>query len=89
MAEDGETKDDVRVPDGDIGDKINKLFTEEEKDTSKYCIAIFLLKLLANYHLFKMLSSLPPWVSKPASKLRRLQRVLKSSTGCVTKDRSS
>jgi translation initiation factor 5A len=35
MAEDGETKDDVKVPDGEIGDKINKLFTEEEKDTSK------------------------------------------------------
>lgn len=35
MADDGETKDDVKVPDGEIGDKINKLFTEEEKDTSK------------------------------------------------------
>lgn len=35
MAEDGETKDDVKVPDGEVGDKINKLFTEEEKDTSE------------------------------------------------------
>lgn len=35
MADDGETKDDVKVPDGEIGDRINKLFTEEEKDTSK------------------------------------------------------
>jgi translation initiation factor 5A len=35
MAEDGETKDDVKVPDGEIGDKIEKLFTQEEKDTSK------------------------------------------------------
>lgn len=35
MADDGETKDDVKVPDGDIGDKINKLFTEDEKDTSE------------------------------------------------------
>ena len=34
MADDGETKDDVKVPDGEIGDKIEKLFTVEEKDTS-------------------------------------------------------
>lgn len=34
MADDGETKDDVKVPDGEVGDKINKLFTEEEKDTN-------------------------------------------------------
>lgn len=36
MADDGETKDDVKVPDGEIGDKIEKLFTTEEKDTSKF-----------------------------------------------------
>ena len=36
MADDGETKDDVKVPDGEIGDKIEKLFTTEEKDTSEY-----------------------------------------------------
>ena len=35
MADDGETKDDVKVPDGEVGDKINKLFKEDEKDTSK------------------------------------------------------
>ncbi|PGH03774.1 eukaryotic translation initiation factor 5A [Polytolypa hystricis UAMH7299] len=34
MSEDGSTKDDVKVPDGEIGDKINKLFGEEEKDTN-------------------------------------------------------
>ena len=36
MSDDGSTKDDVKVPDGEVGDKINKLFTEESKDTSKY-----------------------------------------------------
>jgi translation initiation factor 5A len=41
MADDGETKDDVKVPDGDIGDKIEKLFTTEEKDTSKLLQQIF------------------------------------------------
>jgi translation initiation factor 5A len=35
MADDGETKDDVKVPDGEVGEKIDKLFTQEEKDTSK------------------------------------------------------
>lgn len=35
MADDGDMKDDVRIPDGEIGDKIRKLFQEEEKDTSK------------------------------------------------------
>jgi len=34
MSEDGTTKDDVKVPDGEVGEKINKLFREEEKDTN-------------------------------------------------------
>lgn len=34
MADDGEQKDDVKVPDGEVGDKIEKLFRTEEKDTS-------------------------------------------------------
>jgi len=36
MADDGETKDDVKVPDGEVGEKIDKLFTTEEKDTSEF-----------------------------------------------------
>ena len=35
MADDGATKDDVKVPDGEVGDKIEKLFRTDEKDTSK------------------------------------------------------
>lgn len=35
MTDSGETKDDVKVPDGEVGEKIHKLFTEESKDTSK------------------------------------------------------
>jgi translation initiation factor 5A len=34
MTDDGVTKDDVKLPDGEIGDKINKLFKVEEKDTN-------------------------------------------------------
>lgn len=35
MSDDGSTKDDVKLPEGDVGDKINKLFNEEGKETSK------------------------------------------------------
>ncbi|KAJ8108820.1 hypothetical protein OPT61_g7902 [Boeremia exigua] len=34
MSDDGSTKDDVKLPDGEVGDKINKLFVDEGKDTS-------------------------------------------------------
>jgi hypothetical protein len=37
MLDDGSTKDDVKVPDNEIGERINKLFNEEQKDTSKSC----------------------------------------------------
>jgi len=32
MSDDGSTKDDVKVPDGDLGDKIRRLFSDEGKD---------------------------------------------------------
>lgn len=35
MSEGGDTKDDVKMPEGDTGDKIQKLFKEDEKDTSE------------------------------------------------------
>lgn len=31
----GNSKDDVKIPDGEVGEKISKLFTDEGKDTSK------------------------------------------------------
>jgi translation initiation factor 5A len=34
MNDDGDTKDDVKLPDGEIGEKINRLFKVEEKDTN-------------------------------------------------------
>lgn len=36
IADDGTTKDDVRVPTGEVGDKIEQLFKVEEKDTSEF-----------------------------------------------------
>ena len=34
MSDDGSTKDDVKVPEGEVGDKVKKLFQDEGKDTS-------------------------------------------------------
>jgi translation initiation factor 5A len=34
MNDDGDTKDDVRMPEGEVGEKINRLFKTEEKDTN-------------------------------------------------------
>ncbi|KAI1987607.1 hypothetical protein LOZ54_003503 [Ophidiomyces ophidiicola] len=36
MADDGSTKDDVKLPDGEVGEKIDKLFRVEEKDIKYY-----------------------------------------------------
>ncbi|CAK7566215.1 MAG: translation initiation factor eIF5A [Sporothrix epigloea] len=34
MSDDGDTKDDVKMPEGEIGEKITKLFKVDEKDTN-------------------------------------------------------
>jgi len=34
MSEGGDIKDDVKMPDGEVGDKITKLFKDDEKDTN-------------------------------------------------------
>lgn len=36
MDDNGGTKDDVKLPEGEVGDRINKLFREDEKDTSMF-----------------------------------------------------
>ena len=38
MSDDGTTKDDVKLPEGEVGEKVTKLFREEEKDTSRYTL---------------------------------------------------
>ena len=35
MSDDGSTKDDVKMPEGEVGEKIEKLFRTDEKDTSE------------------------------------------------------
>lgn len=41
MNDDGDTKDDVKMPDGEVGEKINRLFKIEEKDTSECILVIY------------------------------------------------
>lgn len=36
MKDDGDTKDDVKVPGGEVGERLVRMFREEEKDCSKY-----------------------------------------------------
>ena len=46
MSDDGSTKDDVKLPEGEVRTKITKLFTDEGKDTSKES-----LQLLIQYNI--------------------------------------
>jgi translation initiation factor 5A len=45
MKDDGDTKDDVKLPEGDLGVRILKMFREEEKDVSKYSHILFHVSL--------------------------------------------
>ena len=78
MTDDGDTKDDVKMPDGEIGDKITKLFKEEEKDTSKslartsVTIEHVLIRSSSQTSLFS-----PPWASRPPWRPRRLPAKIK------------
>lgn len=36
MDEAGNTKDDVKLPEGEVGERIQKMFNEDGKDCSKY-----------------------------------------------------
>lgn len=73
MADDGETKDDVKVPDGEVGEKIDRLFTTEEKDTSQFQMVLASISV-ANCAV-KMSLFLLLWVNKQLLKPRRLHVV--------------
>jgi len=36
MSDDGSLKDDVKMPDGEMGEKITKIFRTDEKETSEF-----------------------------------------------------
>ena len=41
MSDDGTTKDDVKLPENEVGEKIEKLFRTEEKDTSELSVPFY------------------------------------------------
>jgi hypothetical protein len=69
MSDDGSTKDDVKLPDGEVGDKINKLFTEDGKDTSE---SSWNTILQSTANIFQTSLSSLLWVRRLASTPRRL-----------------
>jgi hypothetical protein len=76
MTDDGDTKDDVPLPDNEVGQKITKLFKEEEKDTSKLLLWS-LFDELPNHASQTLLFS-PPWARSAPWKPRRPPTRVKS-----------
>lgn len=52
MIVDGDFKDDVKFFDGEVGEKINKFFKEEEKDICKFCFGLLKLNKLGINFVF-------------------------------------
>jgi len=48
MSDDGTTKDDVKVPENEVGEKISKMFTEDGKDTSQFVRMAWTTTILAD-----------------------------------------
>ena len=71
MSDDGTTKDDVKSPDNEVGEKIKKLFHDDGKDTSELNHDRNLLFVQSNK--FQTSSFSLPWVRRLPSMLRRLQ----------------
>ncbi len=87
MSDDGDTKDDVKMPDGEIGEKITKLFKVDEKDTSKlpaYLPATWRIwrggipreEGMLMFRACQTSLFLPPWVKRPLWKPKRLPAVI-------------
>jgi hypothetical protein len=51
MSDDGSTKDDVKMPEGEVGDKIEKLFRTDEKDTSEFHSQSWLEQVLTHFQM--------------------------------------
>lgn len=74
MSDDGTTKDDVKLPDGEVGDKVTKLFTEDGKDTSKLYTRASAGCLLTP---LQTSSSSLPWAKSVPSTPRRLPSLVR------------
>lgn len=84
MSDDGTTKDDVKIPDGECGDKIKKLFQDEGKDTSELHLTSY---TNSDTDVYQTSSFSPPWarrsplIAKRLPSKRRALRTEPSGTG--------
>jgi Eukaryotic elongation factor 5A hypusine, DNA-binding OB fold len=71
MSDDGSTKEDVKLPDSEVGEKVKKLFQEDGKDTSMFQPYVFSLSMPTNHHQMSLFSL--PWAKKLPSTPRKPQ----------------
>jgi hypothetical protein len=62
MSDDGSTKEDVKLPDNEVGEKVKKLFQEDGKDTSTFKPCVDSLFILADHYQMSLFSL--PWARK-------------------------
>jgi len=75
MSDDGSTKDDVKTPSNEVGEKINKMFNDDGKDVSKYMSTYTASLGIAIDSLKQTSSSSLPWARRSPSMPRRPRRV--------------
>ena len=71
MSDDGSLKDDVKMPDGEMGDKITKIFRTEEKETSTFHRCVSPCSLPGLTLSCQTSSSSRPWARRLLLKPRR------------------
>lgn len=73
MKDDGDTKDDVKVPDNELGERIIKMFRDEEKDVSKYNLESDdqSIENIGSNQSLQTSSSRLPWVRRSLLRPRR------------------
>jgi hypothetical protein len=64
LLDDGSTKDDVKVPESEVGEEIEKLFKVEKKDLGKFALAKVAFHVLI---ASQTLSSSLLWARRPPS----------------------
>jgi hypothetical protein len=69
MSDDGSTKEDVKLPDNEVGEKVKKLFQEDGKDTSMFQPHVISLFIPADNHQMSLFS--PLWAKKLPSTPRK------------------
>lgn len=64
MTDNGDTKDDVKVPEGEVGERLVKMFKTDEKDVSKFCRQPSPRLFQGLTSCVQMSLSWPPWARR-------------------------